>query len=568
MRRIFAVFVILLCLSLLTVPCAASSAVSSADTSVTVERDGTSRVSIHYQIWLEEEGKIQLWLPAGAEEIRVDGHYRTPEADGQRLRITLSNMGSGMHTVDVNFRLRSTLKASGGGKLTLHLPLLPGMAYPTESFQFFINLPGETDAKPSFSSGYYGQGIETQMTFTTVGNRITGMATGPLLDRETLDVELVVDKALFPEYEEKTNFLVSWQTVMLLVMAVSIAYYVIALLPIIPRKIRATEAPDGLAAGELGSCLTGCGMDLTMMVFSWAQKGYLRICAEPDGRVLLRKQMDMGNERPEREVYYFNTLFAQRNMVDGAGLHYARLCRRMAMATPLARTLYKTNSGNPRIVRILAVLAGMLCGVELSTAVYTSGVGGVFLAMLLAIVCGSFSALIQVGSRFLTMGDKKPLWMSLLSAALFALVGLLCGNVTLAAAVAVYELVMGLLSAIGGRRSALGQQYVAQIRGLRTYLTRVSVFNMQQALQNNPDYFFDRMPEALALGVEKRFARRCGKGRIPACGYLELPDEQERTPAQWAALLRRMVDSLNRRQQRLLVEKLLERWTGNHRERY
>ena len=46
-----------------------------------------------------------------------------------------------------------------------------------------------------------------------------------------------------------------------------------------------------------GSRLTFTGADLTMMVFSWAQLGYLVIHLDDNGRVMLHKRMDMGNER-------------------------------------------------------------------------------------------------------------------------------------------------------------------------------------------------------------------------------------------------------------------------------
>ena len=62
-------------------------------------------------------------------------------------------------------------------------------------------------------------------------------------------------------------------------------------------RIRCTAAPAGLTAGELGSRLVHKGADLTMMVLSWAQLGYLLITMDESGRVFLHKRMEMGNER-------------------------------------------------------------------------------------------------------------------------------------------------------------------------------------------------------------------------------------------------------------------------------
>lgn len=556
--RFFRNFILILCcLCLLGVPASALSTVSGAESTATAETDGSCYVSLRFEFRLEQAEDISLWLPAEAEEIRVENRYRTPETDGTRKKVTLKNKSAGSHTVEVSFRLPCALESSGG-KLWLEIPLLSGVAYPMESFRFSVNLPGETEKEPVFTSGYHGEGVSDYLSVTVAGNRITGSFTQILLDRESLSMKLEVSREMFPDYREKTGLFDTWQTVMLVLIAVSLGYYLLALMPSLPRRIRSADPPDGLAAGELGTCLTGCGMDLTMMVFSWAQLGYLRIRLDSRGRVTLVRCMDMGNERSERENRAFRSLFSQRDMVDGGGLHYARLCRKLAASSPLTRQLYKSTSGNPRIVRVLALAAGVCSGVELSLGVYTAGAGTVFLAMGLALLCGILAYFIQLGGRCLPLGNRRPLWTALLCVVLWALLGRLCGNMMLGLGMGVYELLTGIAAAVGGRRSALGQQYVAQIRGLRHYFTRTSVFDMQQNLELNPDYFFDRMPYALALGVEKPFARRFGKAAMQPCSYLEVNRERGMTASQWAAMMRHTADRLNRRQRRLKLEKLLQ----------
>ena len=140
--------------------------------------------------------------------------------------------------------------------------------------------------------------------------------------------------------------------------------------------------------------------------------------------------------------------------------------------------------------------------------------------------------------------------------------GVLMHRPVLAALLVAYETLMGVAAAVGGRRSEVGQQYVAQIRGLRSHLTRASVFDMQQCLEKNPAYFFELMPYALALGVERPFARRFGKVTVAECSYLIAPVRGDLTPLQWAGLLRQVADRLNRRQRRLKYEQLFN--TAEH----
>lgn len=557
MRFLCKITVLLLCLGLLWLPASAVSGADSVETSVSVAEDGSCYVTMRFQLRLEQEEKLSLPLPAQAREVRFNGKYRTPAAQGQQLVLQLPKMGAGVHTVEVSFRLDSAVSQQNG-VLWLEVPLLTGFAYPVEQFSCAVTLPSAPGEQPTFVSGYYGQSISSSMEVQIRDNTVYASSTVSLKDRETLTLRCRGDREMFPRFSARQPLLGGWEAVMVALLAVAVVYYLVALLPVIPRRVRSFSPPDGLAAGDLGTCLTGCGMDLTMMVFSWAQLGYLTIETDDRGRVYLLRRMEMGTERSSFENKCFRTLFAQRQRVDGQGLHYALLCRKMAAKSPLLRQIYRTRSGNPRIVGALGIFAGACSGVLLSQGVYTAGAGTVLLALALAALCGGLSFLIQSGSRCIPLGNKLPLWAGLLCAGLWVGVGYLMNNLTLAVMMVAIEAVLGFAAAIGGRRSEAGQQYVAQIRGLRYHLTRSSVFEMQQCLERNPAYFFELMPYALALGVEKPFARRFGKVTVAECSYLDAPVQGDLTPYQWAVLLRHVADRLNRRQRRLKFEKLLE----------
>ena len=323
--------------------------------------------------------------------------------------------------------------------------------------------------------------------------------------------------------------------------------------------------PEGISAGELGTCLTGCGTDLTMMVFTWAHLGYLRLEPSSGGRIFLSKRMEMGNERSAFENQCFRELFSHQDRVDGTGLRYARLYQKFAGKSALRRQLDKSTSGNPRLFMIPMAIAGACSGIMLSRGFYTAGIGSVLLAMLLFILCGGLSWLIQSGGRSLPLSNKRPLWLALGSSALWLLLGWLAGQVALALAMVALQVMTGLVAAVGGRRSEMGRRSLAQIRGLRHHLTRASLFDLQQYLMKNPDYFFEMLPYALALGVDRHFARRFGKTKLTECSYFLMPAYQELNAVQWAALLHQAADCLNRRQRRLQWEQLLQTVVKQHR---
>lgn len=556
MKLFSKILILLLCMVLLCIPVAASG-VQSAQSSASVKSDGSCTVTIRLQIRLDQGQTLSFPLPKNAENVRLDGKLKTPSVQANQMILQLSEFSAGVHTVEVSFDIADAITEQNGA-LNLEVPLLTGFELPVENFSFTVTLPQEVTGQPGFSSSYYGQQIEKDLSVQVSGNTISGSATQPLLGQESLVLQYQADSQMFPKYSSEQSLLGSWETVIVLLIAAGALYYLLALMPSFPRKVRSFSPPEGLAAGDLGTCLTGCGMDLTMMVFSWAQLGYLVIQVDRRGRVLLQKRMDMGSERSAFENRCFQKLFGGRQNVEGTGLHYALLYRKMAKKSPLLHQIYRSRSGNPRIFLALAVAAGACSGVVLSTNIYTAGAGTVLLAIALALLCGVLSHFIQSGGRCISLGNKQPLFFGAVCAVIWLGLGLLMGNVLLAVAMVAYECLIGLAAAVGGRRSELGRQYLAQIRGLRAHLTRGSIFDMQQCLEKNPSYFFELMPYALALGVEKRFARRFGKTSIAECDYLVMPEEQNATAAEWAAILRQVADRLNRRQRKLQYEQMLQ----------
>ena len=89
----------------------------------------------------------------------------------------------------------------------------------------------------------------------------------------------------------------------------------------------------------------------------------------------------------------------------------------------------------------------------------------------------------------------------------------------------------------------------------RRYLKTVTKEELQRILKVNPDYYHEMAPYALALGVDQIFAKRFERLHQPNCTYLHTSTENNRTAAEWDALLRKVVDTLNERQKRLRFER-------------
>lgn len=202
MKALWKIFLVLLCLCLLARPAWASSGAESAQTTVAVEQDGSCYVTLRLQLRLEREEELTLSLPLQAKDVRLNGSYRTPSAQEQFLVLTLPELGAGIHTVEVSFRLENALWEKNG-VLWLEVPLLTGFSYPVEQFSGTVTLPGAPAEKPTFISGYYGETIASGLQVNLQGNAIHCRSTQPMKDRETLTMKLRVDREMFPAFSAK-----------------------------------------------------------------------------------------------------------------------------------------------------------------------------------------------------------------------------------------------------------------------------------------------------------------------------------------------------------------------------
>ena len=65
------------------------------------------------------------------------------------------------------------------------------------------------------------------------------------------------------------------------------------------------------------------------------------------------------------------------------------------------------------------------------------------------------------------------------------------------------------------------------------------------------------LPYAIALGVDTRFAKAFGAMHFPECNYLLVSRNDKRTAAEWALIVRKIADRMDKRQRRLELEKWL-----------
>ena len=118
-------------------------------------------------------------------------------------------------------------------------------------------------------------------------------------------------------------------------------------------------------------------------------------------------------------------------------------------------------------------------------------------------------------------------------------------------------MLLGYLAAYGGRRSDLGRHDAGLILGLRSYLKHISKDDIQRLMKTDPDYYFNMVPYALALGIIKPFSERFGSKPMDQCPYLMTRIHGKRSAVEWGELIARTADLIDARYRRMEVEKWL-----------
>ena len=548
MRKLLTGILVLCLLLTLAVSAMAATEATHIGAHGTVSPDSSCSMALTVTLRVEQAEDLQFPVPRNATSITLNGsRVRTRATNTARL-IDLSGILHGMageFTFNVNYVLRDVVHTSENGTPELQVPILSGFSYPVAQLDFSVMLPENVSEKPHFSSGYHQTDIEKYLTFSTEHNTVSGASVQPLKDHETLSLTLPVSRETFPQKESLTPDTAFCNTAMAVCAALALVYWLIFLRNRLPRGEKTPVGPEGYGAGELGSVLTLRGADLSMMVLSWAKLGYVQLARERRGDVLVHKQMEMGNERNDFERQIFRKLFSRKPTVNTSSTFYAELSMNLARQKPQVAVLVRPRTGSKVPFRVLMALVGLFGGVNLGIAISSGAALKWFLTILLAAAAFALSYLSQRWVEGLLLRDKRRWNLALGCSAGWLLLSIVSGATSTGIVVLLAQTLAGIMTALGGKRTEAGRQAMANVMGLRRYLRSVSAEELRFLCENDPGYFFSLAPEALALGLDRTFAKRFAKMRLPECPYIRTHSGTPTTALQWSALMRDTVSKMD-----------------------
>lgn len=544
---------------------------SSVNIFATVSSDGSCDVTTTVTLHVESpQAELSYPVPAKASNVTLNGSPVLTEKTGQARLVDLSKTLGGMSgdfSFTVGYSIHSAVdtqvsettddsEAAAPRRLQLELPMLAGFPYPIDQLQFSINLPGMISQNPSFVSGYHQANIEKDLTYSISGGNIAGRSWTSLKDHETLTMYLVAGEEMFPQTRKDlpaADGLTMWIGICA---GLALLYWIVFLRNILPLRDYPAVAPEGFGAGQLGTVLTMAGTDLSLMIFSWAQLGYVILRMDRRGKVFILKRMDMGNERTNFEQKCFHQLFSRKDMVDTTSMAFQRMVQSVSMQKSATQLFRRRGTGSVKIFRIIMAAAGLLSGTCFGILLGNMlDYGWVFMLVLsfVGLIC---SWHIQFWPQGVFLHHRSRLWVAAVLCILWLAIGVAIGQFPLALLAVSLQVAAGFLAAFGGRRTDEGRMAMGQTLSLRRYFRKLTEKQVQQMCRDNPEVFFDLAPYALALGSDGAFARRFGKSRLPVCPYIQASSTRGMTAQQWCQMMRHILDGMTARQRKMPLEAL------------
>ena len=544
MKRIL---LLLACLLLLTTGAlAADSVITDMKTDVQVDAAGSCQISQTVTISLdgiEEELVFPLGVDAKGGTLAGYAGKKYIEDGLSVLKLQSETGISGVRTFTVTYRLDDLITEEDGVQ-TLHLPLLsPRWDYPIQDYRFTVTLPKPCEGTLAFSSGYYGEAIEDYISLSKHETIVSGVLDEPLMDHESIDMTLSAESGYFSGHHARWS--AGWVTVV-----IAILFAVLALLywakTLRDPRLRVSSRqlpPDSVLPGDVPTLLTSGRADFTMMVFHWATLGYLSIYAGKKGRVVLKKRMEMGNERRSLERKLFYTLFARGDMCDGASLQYKRAAVKAddALRRFWGRRLFTKNSGNPLLMQLLCCACAAVSALQ-SVSLLLPMMPARWLFVLLSLPVGALLSLaVQKMPAAVYLGKRALLVVGAFSALCMLLLAQPGGGAMVMVLALALSIFTGLVTVHGGRRSEIGTQLISQTLGFRRYLKKAEENHLRTMSHRDPQFFYWTLLYAEAMGFGGEYAGKFGEMELEPCDWYRESKPLPTTAAAFYARLRETI---------------------------
>ncbi len=520
--------ILLLCVLLLTSFASAQEgdSIQSLEASVTVDSDGACHVSVQAQVYFATAPK-QFVFPLGtdADDISAGGAAYEEESFGDVECVVFENsIGfSGTQSFLCTYTLPCNMTEDGAGQyFSLQLPER-GFDLPIEKFSLVLTFPTEVTALPTWESAYYSDVIDNYMSIQVAENTVTASSNMIFKDHETLRMKLSFAPDSFNLRHLSGRLAPVFQILFWLMAALSVGYWFFRLRNKF-RWVKPLQAVNFEAgAGDLPCQMQGELPDMPAMLAHWGELGYVTVRRTRRGRILVEKQMDMGNERKAAERRLFDAIFRINGSCDTQSLRFLDAAKGEAavLRASWLRRLFSPRSGSPKLLRLFALLAGLFTCVLCFDLWLPSRASRWFWLPVLSVLSTALFLPVQKSVLRWCRWDGK-LWLlaGLACAALLMLFASSAGCLMPMLFAIVMQLLCAFATRFGGLRNKVGEELLMEILGLRSFLRRADADTAKRLQRADAQYFYRMLPYAESLGIGRAFTRRFAGECKTQCRWL------------------------------------------------
>ena len=393
---------------------------------------------------------------------------------------------------------------------------------------YSVEMPYEFDTE-LLETAKMNTDVSTSRGITSnVNNRIiTGKYNKELYPGEQLVINCLLEDNYFKNAKENNSI-----SIIIMVIIPTISVIIAFIMWLIFGKDnkntsrRVSTVPDKLNSMEIGYLYKGkaTSLDIASMILEFANKGYIKI-EEDESDFALIKSFELhkvkeykGKNNKERLI--FENLFKNKDIVTPEDLDNNFYS---AVTSVLEDLNDQENQGrifenttNQTFALIIFTVISIFAVIFIPSIEYGSvqdSVVSIFMLSLFALIyAGIYSIaknkliktliIIVVGLHMLSYIPTLPISYALfndLGYLLAFLFGVLC------------IILLIIFIRIMPKRTAYGNKMLAKINGLKKYLETIKKEEITSKLKDNPDYFYDMLPYAFALGISnvwiKKFER-------------------------------------------------------------
>lgn len=553
MRRFLIVILCFVLLSALAVGVsAAENRIASLTQEIVVDEDGAASVKVTAVVEFASAPETFLFpLNSSASGVNASGgEYSSTSVNGVScIRFKNSSGFVGTQTFVSTYSLpRDAVETAEGQRF--HICLIEqGWDFPIDELSVTFTFPAPVTVQPRWNSSYYGDVIDNYLNVTLKENDLVVTSAAPLKDHETLEMflDFAPDSFTLRHLPGKTTSFNQVAFYVLVAAAVLYWFFFLREKPLFP--VTQQTAAMETTAGELPCQLYGELPDMASTLAHWGNLGYIAIHCNARGRIILKKLMDMGNERKPAEQKLFAAIFRAGPVCDLQGQRFRAVSNSASAVLRAAwlRRVFTKKPGSPYLLRALILLAGFfVCLSVFDVILPAAGIRWVLLPIL-AVLGAVLCYLVQQGADAITRRHRvMRLLVGILSALILLLFASAADAVGLMALSLLLQIVCALVTLFGGRHSDVGRELVRQNLGLRRYLGRLDRESARRLSSLDGQFFYRMLPFAEVMGVGHAFARRFGDWRPEPCIWLSDANRRPDSAEEFYALYFETVTAIRR----------------------